>query len=296
MGLFVAIPWFIRAVAASVIFPVLLRCLSRLRCFKRCASRQNKPSSSNNYSYNSSASDGTGRATSSKTTLTHNLLEAASALGEEEHSEEGGRAGGGGGEGGRGSSVLSDRERGVLEKGYETCLASLWILRGGVAISVASFGCFGLATTTPILFVLCSVEGLAAVWDSACAVLLTTLADVDVVHQRHQQRRLATHTQQRRQQQQRCIVVADEEDSSFDGVTATVSVVDTDIIAGSGERDESHNNGGGGGGGGGGGDGGGVGDSGDHGAVLGLRALLQTSMAVVGQIVFTVSKKNDFVV
>ena len=39
----------------------------------------------------------------------------------------------------------------------------------------AVFACFGLARTTPILFALCAVEGLAAMWDAALTVHMSVM-------------------------------------------------------------------------------------------------------------------------
>jgi hypothetical protein len=58
-----------------------------------------------------------------------------------------------------------------------TCIVSVWFIRAGGALSTVVFGLFGLATSTTLLFVFCSVEGLAAVWDAAAVVALSSLGE-----------------------------------------------------------------------------------------------------------------------
>lgn len=65
----------------------------------------------------------------------------------------------------------------VDDHGYSSCVAALFLVRTGALVSTTVFSLFGFAKTVPHLFILCSFEGCAAMWDSASTVLLSTLAD-----------------------------------------------------------------------------------------------------------------------
>ena len=197
VGWFLAIPWAIRALATSVMFPFLLGCFVKMACCQHRAKCK------------CSSSPDTG--TSSQSSSSAELL--------------------------RSVATEDDTSPDTLTKeSFATCNVSLWILRYGTAISATVFGCFGLAVNTPILFVLCSIEGLAAVWDAACTVLLSTLVDRHAIRRQHAQD-----------------LLEDERQSS-----------------------RTHN------------------VESDQGSVLGLRALLQTSMACIGQFIFSVRTPIDF--
>lgn len=55
--------------------------------------------------------------------------------------------------------------------------AALWCVRIGATISMIVFGCFGLANDTAALFVLCSIEGFASIWDAGASVLFSFMAE-----------------------------------------------------------------------------------------------------------------------
>lgn len=208
VGWFLAVPWFVRATAASIIFPALLQCAITARC---CARQQNQ---------------GCWCCCQARESQTAHL--------EAELLEPTGSR-----------NCVSKADALVLATSLETSMASLWILRAGTVISVTVFACFGLATSTPILFVLCGVEGLAAVWDAACAVLFSTLVDAAAIR-----RKIAQSTPPNA--------------SGAGGLDRNNEIYSQTQI------EEVQN------------------ESTDQGAVLGLRALLQTTMACVGPFVFTV--------
>jgi hypothetical protein len=55
--------------------------------------------------------------------------------------------------------------------------AALWCVRIGATISMVVFGCFGLANDPTALFVLCSIEGFASIWDAGASVLFSFMAE-----------------------------------------------------------------------------------------------------------------------
>lgn len=63
------------------------------------------------------------------------------------------------------------------ETAAPTVLGCLWLIRAGALLSAVIFSLFGLANSTPVLFVFCSVEGFASIWDPAAAIALSSLAD-----------------------------------------------------------------------------------------------------------------------
>jgi MFS family permease len=175
VGVFLAVPWLLRALSAAVIFPLLLR-------------------------YFSSSTTGS---------LEQPMLSKSKV-----------------GEGPRMDAANTKHHSSLSQKSVQS--ASIYVVRLGATLSMVVFALFGLATTTPILFLLCSIEGLAAMWDSACSILFSSLGSdaVDAVHTR--------------------IDGYDGVDGNDDDATVALN----------------------------------------QGSMMGLRALLQTSMACLGPFVF----------
>ena len=135
IGIFLALPWFLRAVSAAIIFPLLLNYFVVRRESSSEVSNENRMSSLL-------------------------LLE----------------------------EVFSSEDDAELERAAESAQragnaaiqsSSIYIVRLGATLSMLVFASFGLATTTPLLFFFCGVEGFAAVWDSACSILFSSLSEVE---------------------------------------------------------------------------------------------------------------------